>query len=133
MTIPNSPGKGAAKESKDGSSSNKKGKNWQQRPGKPSMTPRQTKFERKCNDLNGHIYDCYDSRQANQCIKTTKQIQDYVGRTFKGGGDERLIFDNLTLPVIPEPDNLPKEATLTKHRIWEKEVDQYVKQVAVGY
>jgi hypothetical protein len=61
----------------------------------------QTKFEGKCNDLKGHIYDCSDSRQANQFTKTTKEIQEYVGRTFKGGGNTRLIFDSLTLPVIP--------------------------------
>lgn len=95
------------------------------------MTPRQTKFEGKCDDLKGYIYDCSDSRQADQFTKTTKEIQEYVGRTFRGGGDARLIFDNLTLPVIPEPDDPPEGATLTKRRIWEKEVDEYVKQVAL--
>jgi hypothetical protein len=133
MTVPGSPGKGTTKshkESKEDGGSNKKG-NWQQRSGKPVTIPRQHKFEGKCDDLKGHIYDCTDSRQADQYTKTTKEIQEYVGRTFKGGGDACLIFDNLTLPVIPEPDDSPAGAGKTKCCIWEKQVNEYVKQVSL--
>jgi hypothetical protein len=45
--------------------------------------PRAPKFEGKCNDLKGHIYDCSNARQSDQFMKTTKEIAEYVGRTYK--------------------------------------------------
>ena len=108
--------------------SNKKG-NWQQRQGgKQVAVPRQTKFEGKSDDLKGYIYDCSDSRQADQFAKTTKEIAEFVGRTYKYGGDARLAIENLEIPVFPEPDDPPAGASKTKERIWEKLVDEHVKR-----
>ena len=45
--------------------------------------PRQPKFEGKCDGLKGHIYDCSDTRQSDQFTRTTKEIAEYVGRTYK--------------------------------------------------
>ena len=47
----------------------------------------QTRFEGRCNDLKGLIYDCADVRQADQYARTTKEIGEYIGRTFKFGMD----------------------------------------------
>jgi hypothetical protein len=44
---------------------------------------KQPKFEGKCEDLKGQIYDCSDARQSNMIVKTTKEIAEYVGQTFK--------------------------------------------------
>ena len=39
-----------------------------------AVTIRQPKFEGKCEELKGHIYDCSDSRQADIYIKTTREL-----------------------------------------------------------
>ena len=57
-------------------------------------TPKLTKFEGKCDELKGHIYDCSHAKQADQFTKTTKEISEYVGRTYKHGGDIRLDRNN---------------------------------------
>lgn len=51
--------------------------------------PRPAKFEGKCDDLKGYIYDCVDGKQADAYTKTTKEIAEYVGRTYKYGSDAR--------------------------------------------
>jgi hypothetical protein len=45
-------------------------------------TPRQPKFEGKCDDLKGHIYDCSNPRQVDLFAKTTKELAEHVGRTY---------------------------------------------------
>jgi hypothetical protein len=103
---------------------------------KPIVIRRQApKFEGRCEELKGHIYDdCSDddSRQAAVLLfrKTTKEIAEYVGRTYRYyGGDTRRAIENL---VMPPPPDLPKDpadnATRTELRIWENEVDEYVKR-----
>jgi hypothetical protein len=88
---------------------------------------KQPKFEGKCEDLKGHIYDCFNARQSDILIKITKEIAEYVGRTFKKGSDARLAVENLSLPVLILPaDSADDKKTL--NRIWEKEVDGYVKR-----
>jgi hypothetical protein len=124
-----SPSEGAPT-TKEKEGSNKKG-NWQQRLGSKSTTvPRQPKFEGKSDDLKGHIYDCSDSRQADQFAKTTKEIAEYVGRTYKYGGDARLAIENLEVPEIPEPSEPPPGSSRTRERIWEKQIDEWVRRDA---
>jgi len=88
---------------------------------KPFVPPRQPKFEGKCDGLKGHIYDCSDARQSDLYTKTTKEIAEYVGRTFTHyGGDVRLAVENLEVPTFVEPTDPPVEATLTQREIWKK-------------
>ena len=61
-------------------------------------------------------------------VKTTKEVAEYVKRTYKYGGDIRLAVENLELPIINEPSDKPAEATRTQECILEKQVDEYVKQ-----
>ena len=131
-----STGSGELSESKasaainDGREVGKK-KNWQPRNGGGKVAHnahRQTKFEGKCADLKGHVYDCSTSKQADQFNKTTKEIAEYVGRTYTYGGDARLAIENLEIVEPPEPEDPPEGATATKRRIWEKRVDEYVKR-----
>ena len=89
---------------------------------------RQPKFEGRCEELKGHIYDCSDARQADMFVKTTKEIAEYVGRTYKYGSDARLAIDNMKRPKIQEPDDPKKDATATQKKIWEKRIDEYVKR-----
>jgi hypothetical protein len=85
----------------------------------------QTKFEGKCVELKGFIYDCSDSKQAT---KTTKEVAEYVGRTYKYGSDVRLAIDNLEQKPIPLPSDPPATATRTKTKVWELEVTEYVRR-----
>ena len=81
------------------------------------FAPRAPKFEGKCVDLKGHIYDCSDIRQSDQYTKTTKEIAEFVGRTYKYGGDMRLAVETLKMPVFAMPADPPDEATKTENRI----------------
>ena len=80
----------------------------------------QTKFEGKCDELKGHIYDCSDSRQADMYAKTMKEIAEYVGHTYKYGSDASLAIKNLQPQAIPMPADPPTPATHTQTRVWEK-------------
>jgi hypothetical protein len=92
-----------ASTSKDGQEARKKN-NWQSPSGGGKVAPNvhcQAKFEGKCADLKGHIYNCSTSKQADQFNKTTKEILEYVGRTYTYGGDSQLAIENLA--VIKPP------------------------------
>ena len=49
-------------------------KKQQQKQASTNMT-RSTKFEGRCEDLKGHIYDYGESKNADQFIQTTKEIK----------------------------------------------------------
>ena len=92
------------------------------------VVSRLPKFEGRCEQLKGHVFDCSDARQSDMYTKTIKEIAEYVGRTYKYSGDIRLAVENLELPDTTEPDDPPANATRTQVRIWEKQVDEYVKR-----
>ena len=53
-------------------------------------------FEGKCDDLSGYIYGCADPKQAaDMYTNTTKEISEYVGRTYKYGGEMRQVIMKL--------------------------------------
>jgi len=92
----------------------------------PSV-PKQVKFEGKCDALKGHIYDCSsDGRFADMYAKTTLEIAEYVGRTYST--EMRIAVETLRMPIRTEPNDPPAGATKTQERIWQKLVDDYVKQ-----
>jgi hypothetical protein len=97
--------------------------------GKAPFTPRAPKFEGKCDDLKGHIYDCSDARQSDQFMKTTREIAEYVGRTYKYGGDARLAVETLGMPAITMPADPAVGATRGEERLWEKSIDEHVKRL----
>jgi hypothetical protein len=94
---------------------------------KPTVI-QQTKFEGKCSELKGHIYDCADSRQADIFTKTTQEVAEYVGRTYKYGSNVRLAVEKLSRPVLELPVDQPDTATKTETRIWKKEIDEYFRK-----
>jgi hypothetical protein len=89
---------------------------------------RQPKFEGKCKELKGFVFNCSDSRQADVFRKTTKEIAGYRGRTFRYGDDIRKLIESMTAQVLSMPDDPPTVASRTVTQVWEKEVDEYVKQ-----
>jgi hypothetical protein len=92
-------------------------------------TEKDTQFEGKCDDLAGYTYHCSDSRlAADMYTKTTKEIAEHVGRTFKYGADAKKAITTLLVPVFVEPTDPADKATRTQIRVWEKTVDEFVKQ-----
>jgi hypothetical protein len=70
-----------------------------------SGTSKQTKFDGKCEELKGHIFDCTDVRQSDQYSRTVKEIAEYVGRTYKYGADARMAVEQLARPTIEVPND----------------------------
>jgi hypothetical protein len=66
---------------------------------------------------------CSDSRHEDVFAQTTREIAEYVGRTYIYGSNTRLAIDNLVMPVLGMPIDPSTEATKTQKRIWEKKVD----------
>ena len=46
-----------------------------------------TKFKGNCADLDGHIFDCLDYKQADTYVHMHKHIAEYVGVEYKSRGD----------------------------------------------
>ena len=95
---------------------------------KKSNTVRQTRFEGRCEALQGHVYECTNFKQSDQFAKTTKEIADYVGKTYKYGGTMRNAVLSLAHPTVEEPMEPKDESSRLQMRKWEKEVDEYVKK-----
>jgi hypothetical protein len=101
------------------------------RRGQPQRdtAPRVSKFEGRCEDLSGHIYDYVNPRQAaDQFTKTTREICEYVGRTYKYGADTKMALETMAEPTFTEPTDPDATATRTQVRNWEKQVDEHVKR-----
>eukprot|EP00978_Attheya_sp_CCMP212_P006553 scaffold15183_cov61-Attheya_sp.AAC.2 len=93
-----------------------------------TVVPRQPKFEGRCEEIKSHIYDCSDVRQSDIFVMTTKEVAGHVGRSYKYGADAGLTVANMCLPTLVPPSDPATGASATVKRIWEKEVDEYVKQ-----
>jgi hypothetical protein len=101
------------------------------RRGQPQRdsAPQVSKFEGRCEDLSGHIYDYANPRQAaDQFTKTTREICEYLGRTYKYGADTKMALETMAEPTFAEPTDPVATATRTQVRIWEKQVDEHVKR-----
>ena len=86
----------------------------------PTTVVTGTKFEGKCDKLKGYICDCSDSPQADQFTKTTKEIAEYVGSTYRHGGDARCMIETLEKPVLALPPDPPDDVPRSAVRLWEK-------------
>ena len=58
------------------------------------------KFEGKCDEMNGAIFDCSESKMADTFVRTKKELSAYCSRTYKYGGDIRLAIDTLEAPTF---------------------------------
>jgi hypothetical protein len=90
--------------------------------------PRTAKFEGRCEELSGHIYDYASLRQAvDMFTKTTREVCEYVGRMYKYGANTKTVLETLAMPIFAEPTDPAANASCTQVRIWEKQVDEHVK------
>ena len=103
---------------------NRKGKG-----NKKGTEPHRTeKFVGKCEALKGYIYDCSDSKQADQVVSTTLEIATYVGSNYKHGGDVRLALTNLEPPTVPYPVDPGLTVGVTIRKIFESKCSSYYKR-----
>jgi hypothetical protein len=97
----------------------------QQTAGAPPKEPR---FDGRCPRLADHIYDCTNTRQADIYAKTTREVAEYVGRTYKYGTDVKIAVETLKLPTLKLPADPVTGANASEKRVWEKRIDEYVKR-----
>ena len=116
-----------------------RGRPSQQNKPQTKSNPIATKrFQGNCEKLQGCIFDCSDSKQADTFVTTLKHISEYVGSEYKHGGDIRASIINdakgtisiPTAPTIVDPDNLTPEETVLK-MIFKGKVDAYIKCGAI--
>jgi hypothetical protein len=109
---------------------------WRRQKTKPVSMTNETRmtmnFEGKCDDLSGYIYDCADPKQAaDMYTNTTKEISEYVGRTYKYGGEMRQVVMKVRLSVWPIPDDIPGDSSAGAKIIWKNRLTEYVKRESV--
>jgi hypothetical protein len=94
-----------------------------------TQVQQQPKFEGKCVDLKGHIYDNSNARQADLYAKTTKEIAEYVGKEYSYSGDIRRLVTRLERPVIPEPTDPPDNAGYATQKRFESALRSYQNRI----
>ncbi len=83
------------------------------------------RFEGRCDALQGHVYDCFNPRQAaDEFPRTTKEIAEYTGTKY--GAEVKIAIETLEITILPMPQDPPEGALVTVTRIWERRVDAYV-------
>ena len=87
-----------------------------------------TKFIGRTADLKDHVYDFGTAKQEESFTKTTKEIAEYVGRSFPMGGEMKAAIESLRVPTIQPPVDPPAGATKTETRIWEERIKLHVKK-----
>ena len=92
---------------------------------------KQNKFEGRIEALKGHIYDCTDSRQADLYMNTTREIAGYVATNLKNGNDVRSAIENLKVPDMVLPSDLPANSSAAQKRYWEKKIDEISKKESI--
>jgi len=107
----------------------KRTKGYRNRFSQKGSTSTSNTFEGRCDDLKGHIYDCANTtKAADMYTKTTREIIEYIGRTFKYSTDLVKGMESLVEPKIAEPEELPEGATALEKRKWDKRVDKLIDQ-----
>jgi hypothetical protein len=87
------------------------------------------KFEGRCAELKGFVFDCTGGKQAGQYNLSMNEIAEYFGRTCTYGGDMQWTIENEQKLKIEAPKDLPDEIkSATAKRIWEKRVDEFIKR-----
>jgi hypothetical protein len=85
----------------------------------------QTRFEGREPSLKGFIYDSTGERNPDQYIKTTKEVINYVGRTYtKYTGEFTQAVRDLEL-VDPTPPPNPDPTNPIAFEMWKLEVKEH--------
>ena len=101
----------------------------QQRKGPHRFVARAAKFDGRCTELKGHIFELKTMGQADNYMKTSEEIALYVGRTYKDGSDIKKAVEDLVIPNLVMPGNPPDDASRGVLLLWETRMKSYAKQL----
>jgi hypothetical protein len=76
------------------------------------------------------MFDCADGKHADQYAVAMKEITEYIGSNYVHGANIRWNLEHEALFVVPKPKKPADDADAIDTRIFEKEVDEYVKRKA---
>jgi hypothetical protein len=96
----------------------------------PTTAKAEPKFQGRNEDLKGRVFDCVDGKQADQYAVTMKEIAEYIGSNYVYGADIRWSLEHEAPFVVPKPTKPADSTDAISVRIFEKEVDEYVKRKA---
>jgi hypothetical protein len=96
----------------------------------PTTAKADPKFQGRNEDLKGHVFDCADDKQADQYAVTMKDIAEYIGSNYAYGADIHWSLEHEAVFVLPKPTKPADDADAIDVRIFEKQVDEYVKRKA---
>jgi len=73
-----------------------------------STTPRaRSTFKGNTREMNGHVFQCFNEcNDKKQFSKTVEAVGEYIAKKLKDPGDMDSLTKDLTLPTIPEPEEL---------------------------
>ena len=70
------------------------------------------------------MYDFAGKKSGRPIHKHDKKIALYVATTFENENEFRKAIEDLSIPTIKLPDDLPTDATVVAKGIREKKVDE---------
>ena len=85
--------------------------------------PRENRFDGACSELKGHTYDVVF---GDTFAKTTREIAEYVARSYDDAGDFRTGMVDLQLPAIQPPADPDVDDQLAVEK-WKLELRSYQK------
>ena len=90
-------------------------------------------FRGKIEDMNGHTFTSHgETSSPSQYSNTMEQLGRYVSHTYTYGEDIQSLAQNLKDTKISKPEDInQKTGNATAKRIWEKEMDEYVKRSGI--
>jgi hypothetical protein len=94
------------------------------------QTVAQHTFKGTAPEMNGHVYQCYgEATEKNQLARTMEELNGYVGLHFKHNpADIKRMIELREDITIAMPKGYDDQATKTAIRIWEMEVDMFIKR-----
>ena len=121
-------GRGGGKGGGRGGRGDRSNRSWSGQIQNQKSRPVAQKFKGNSSDLEGYIFDCSDSRQADKYITAIKRIAEYVGAEFKYGGDIRSSIENSKRFEIPMPTEPSENDTVLIKMVLNIKIDIYVKR-----
>ena len=90
-----------------------------------------TSFKGKVKGMNGNTFVCHGETTApTQYTDTMEELGRYASHTYKYGEDIQDLVRNLKETVVVKPAKVEEDdKDPTNKRIWEKQVDEYVKRL----
>ena len=89
------------------------------------------RFQGKCTDLKGHVFDCLGHKQADQYVTTKHEIEEYLGHQYKYGTDIMLTLEFLERFNVPVPEDILSDVNMAMKLIILKQIKEYVKCMSI--